>query len=188
MARQPAAGHDPVASNGWRGQNHGSILILLGRAVAVGAAVVVATGGSAAFASSPCGHTTRAPAWRHVVVIAFENHSYGQILGRSAPASYFKTLAGKCGSAIDYQAAHFPRSLPNYMAATGGRIVTTSDCLPGPGCESGGPTSSASSAASIGARSPSRCRSRAIARTRRCTCHVTHRPLTTGASGCGVPA
>jgi phosphatidylinositol-3-phosphatase len=116
--------------------------MLLARAVvvgAMGAAAIVAMGGATAVASSPCGHTSRAPVWRHIVVIAFENHSYQQILGRSAPASYFKTLAGKCGSAVDYQAAHFPRSLPNYLAATGGRIVTTSDCLPGPECESGGP-------------------------------------------------
>jgi hypothetical protein len=118
------------------------LTMLFARAVVVGAmgvAAIAATGGSTALASSPCGHVSRAPAWRHIVVIAFENHSYDQILGRSAPASYFKTLAGKCGSAADYRAAHYPRSLPNYMAATGGRIATTSDCLPGPGCASGGP-------------------------------------------------
>ena len=31
------------------------------------------------------------------------------------------------------RAAHFPRSLGNYLAATGGRVVTTTDCTPGPG-------------------------------------------------------
>jgi hypothetical protein len=31
---------------------------------------------------------------------------------------------------------HFPRSLLNYLGATGGRTVTTADCLPGPGCRS----------------------------------------------------
>ena len=112
-------------------------VVLLG----VVAAATVATSGvgvSAAAAGSPCGHVRRAPSWRHIVVIAFENHSYGQILGSSAPPSYFKTLAAECGSATDYQAVHFPRSLPNYLAATGGRTVTTSDCLPGPACSSGG--------------------------------------------------
>lgn len=116
--------------------------IMLGRmvvAVAMAAAAIATTGGSVAAAASPCGHASRAPAWRHIVVIAFENHSYQQILGPDAPASHFKTLAGKCGSAVNYRASHFPRSLPNYLAATGGRIVTTSDCLPGPGCESAGP-------------------------------------------------
>ena len=100
-------------------------------------AVAAAGGaGSAAGAGSPCGHESRAPAWRHIVVIAFENHSYGQILGPSAPASEFTKLAAECGSATDYQAVHFPRSLPNYLGATGGATVTTSDCVPGPGCSS----------------------------------------------------
>ena len=80
----------------------------------------------------------RAPSWHHIVVIAFENHGYAQILSRNAPASYFKTLAGKCGSAADFTAAHFPRSLGNYLAATGGRVVTTTDCTPSPACSSGG--------------------------------------------------
>jgi hypothetical protein len=115
--------------------------VLFGRLAVVGllAGATIAglgAGSSAVAAGSPCGHASRAPHWRHIVVIAFENHSYDQILGSSAPASYFTTLAGECGSATDYQAVHFPRSLPNYMAATGGRIVTTSDCLPGPSCSS----------------------------------------------------
>jgi phosphatidylinositol-3-phosphatase len=115
--------------------------MLLARMAVAGLIGVAATAsiGEASAVASPCGQVQRAPQWRHIVVIAFENHSYQQILGSSAPASYFKTLAGECGSAADYQAAHFPRSLPNYLAATGGRIVTTSDCLPGPECESGGP-------------------------------------------------
>lgn len=115
---------------------------LIGRAVVVGLigfTAMAVTGGASAAAASPCGHLRRAPSWHHIVVIAFENHDYQQILGKSAPASYFKTLAGECGSAADFIAAHFPRSLGNYLAATGGRVVTTSDCTPGPGCESGGP-------------------------------------------------
>ena len=103
--------------------------------IAAMAAVGLAAPGQAA-ASSPCGHVSRPPSWHHIVVIAFENHSYKDILGRDAPPSYFKTLAAKCGSAVDYRAVHFPRSLPNYLGATGGRTVTTADCLPGPGCRS----------------------------------------------------
>src|SRR6185503_14988195 len=104
-------------------------------ALAATSAVALAVPAPAA-ASSPCGHLSRAPAWRHIVVIAFENHSYKDILGRDAPPSYFKTLAAKCGSAVAYRAVHFPRSLPNYLGATGGRTVTTADCVPGPGCQS----------------------------------------------------
>jgi hypothetical protein len=70
-------------------------------------------------------------------VIAFENHSYGQILGSSAPSSYFKTPAGECGSAVDHTAVHFPRRRPNYLAATSGNVAVTSDCLPSAECSSG---------------------------------------------------
>jgi acid phosphatase len=113
--------------------------LLLARVAAAGiaatAALLLATPAPAS-ASSPCGHVRRPPAWKHIVVIAFENHSYRDILGRSAPRSYFKTLAARCGSALDYRAVHYPRSLPNYLGATGGRIVTPQDCLPGAGCQS----------------------------------------------------
>jgi hypothetical protein len=112
--------------------------MLLARAglVALVAVAATVTGRPAAAAASPCGHMSRAPSWHHIVVIAFENHSYRDILGADAPESYFTRLAGECGSARDYQAVHFPRSLPNYLGATSGNIATTSDCLPGPGCES----------------------------------------------------
>ena len=117
--------------------------MLLARAcvLAVVGATVGAIGGhtSIAAAAGPCGHVRRAPAWHHIIVISFENHSYKDILGRSAPRSYFKSLAGECGAAADFTAAHFPRSLGNYLAATGGRVITTSDCTPGPECSSGGP-------------------------------------------------
>jgi hypothetical protein len=89
--------------------------MLLARAAVAGLMVMGATAvaGGANAAASPCGQVARAPSWHHIVVIAFENHDYSQILGRNAPASYFKTLAGKCGSAADFTAAHFPRSLGN---------------------------------------------------------------------------
>ena len=114
------------------------VLARVGLTALVGAAMITIGGVARAQAASPCGHLRRSPSWHHIVVISFENHSYQQILGKSAPRSYFKTLASTCGSARDFTAAHFPRSLGNYLAATGGRVVTTSDCTPGPECSSGG--------------------------------------------------
>jgi phosphatidylinositol-3-phosphatase len=118
----------------------GRVWMLLARGglpVLVAAAVMTLMGGARAEAGSPCGHVRRAPAWHHIVVVSFENHSYQQILGKSAPRSYFKTLASKCGSARDFTAAHFPRSLGNYLAATGGRVITPADCTPSSDCSSG---------------------------------------------------
>jgi hypothetical protein len=114
------------------------LLVRAALAGLAGLAAMAATGGATAQASAPCGHLRHAPSWHHIVVIAFENHSYQQILGKSAPPSYFKTLAGECGSAANFTAAHFPRSLGNYLAATGGRVITTSDCTPSVDCSSGG--------------------------------------------------
>jgi phosphatidylinositol-3-phosphatase len=107
-----------------------------GLATLVAAAALGAGGPAASAAASPCGHASRAPSWHHIVVIAFENHSYADILGKGAPSSEFSRLASECGSATDYRAVHFPRSLPNYLGSTSGNIATTSDCLPGPGCRS----------------------------------------------------
>lgn len=108
----------------------GCVLVALLGASAIG-------GASASISvSSPCSkRTTRR--YSHVVVIAFENHSYSQILGSSAPPSYFKTLASRCGSARDFTPAHFPRSLPNYLAVTSGSTDgITSDCVPSRSCHS----------------------------------------------------
>ena len=93
----------------------------------------VAASGSAQ--RGPCAARASAGRYRHIVVIAFENHSYREILGRNAPANYFKTLAARCGSTSAFTAVAFPRSLPNYLAATGGTTASiTGDCLPGRGC------------------------------------------------------
>ncbi len=83
--------------------------------------------------ATPCNHPGHSTI-THVVVIAFENHNYNQVLGRHAPHSYFKDLAARCGSAANFTAAHVPRSLPNYLAVTSGRVTVTTDCTPGPGC------------------------------------------------------
>jgi phosphatidylinositol-3-phosphatase len=89
----------------------------------------------AAAQASACGHRGHSRI-THVIVIAFENHSYAQVLGQHAPPSYFKTLAGRCGSATRFRAAHVPRSLPNYIAATSGRVTITGDCTPSRSCRS----------------------------------------------------
>ena len=85
----------------------------------------------------PC-HSGRPAAITHIVVIPFENHSYSAILGRSAPPSYLKTLASKCGTATDFTAIHVPHSLPNYLAVTSGTISgITGDCSPSKSCITG---------------------------------------------------
>lgn len=116
---------------------HRARMLLARASVAVLAATAaLSIGGTALASASPCGHVSRAPSWHHIIVIAFENHSYQDILGKDAPESYFTRLAAECGSARDYRAVHFPRSLPNYLGATSGSVATTGDCLPGPRCES----------------------------------------------------
>jgi phosphatidylinositol-3-phosphatase len=114
--------------------------LALATAVAACALALVAHGGpgaagTAVAAASPCGSVSKAPTYTHIVVIAFENHSYQSVLGSSAPASYFKTVAAQCGSATAFRAASFPHSLPNYLAATGGTTGSISgDCLPKGAC------------------------------------------------------
>jgi acid phosphatase len=111
------------------------ILIVLATAVSV---LVPGTLGAAtaAAATSPCGRTTTPPAWSHVIVIAFENQSYANVLGTGAPASEFTKLAGECGVGTNFTAVHFPHSLPEYIAATNGQLPITGDCLPGKSCQS----------------------------------------------------
>jgi phosphatidylinositol-3-phosphatase len=88
-------------------------------------------------AGSPCGRTMTTPAWSHVIVIAFENHSYASVLGSGAPRSEFTKLAGECGVATHFTASHFPHSLPTYIASTSGQVSITGDCLPSGSCQSG---------------------------------------------------
>lgn len=115
----------------------GPTVALLAAAVMGAFAVAGATAG-VAVASGPCGGAGGVSAVRHVVVIAFENHSYAQILGRAAPPNYFKKLASTCASAADFHAAFVPHSLPNYLAVTGGTTAgVNGDCLPAASCSSG---------------------------------------------------
>jgi phosphatidylinositol-3-phosphatase len=110
-----------------------SVLLALGLAFAAAGSVGPA---SASAATSPCGRTPTPKTWSHVIVIAFENQSYASVLGAGAPASEFTRLAGECGVATKFTAVHFPHSLPEYMAATSGRLPFTGDCLPGKNCHS----------------------------------------------------
>jgi hypothetical protein len=112
------------------------LAIALALTLAVLAPAAIATPAASA-ATSPCGRTKTTPTWSHVIVIAFENHSYASVLGAGAPASEFTKLAGECGVATRFTAAHFPHSLPTYIASTSGQVSITGDCLPGASCQSG---------------------------------------------------
>jgi phospholipase C len=115
--------------------------------VVLSAAIVVAMvgcGGSsksstktAITASHPCGSATKAPTYKHVVWIFFENHSYSTIIG-APDAAYFNSLAAKCGLATNYHNITHP-SLPEYISATSGVGLAslqpfTGDCDPTGSC------------------------------------------------------
>jgi phospholipase C len=81
----------------------------------------------------PCGSVVKAPTYKHIVWIFFENHSYDTIIGTS-DAAYFNFLAAKCGLATNYHNVTHP-SLPNYISATSGLGLATlnrftGDCDP----------------------------------------------------------
>ena len=82
-----------------------AVLVMWGTALATPAAAD----------ASACGHRGHSRI-THVVVIAFENHSYAQVLGRHAPRSYFKNDGGavRVGDAVSRgtrppQPAELPR-------------------------------------------------------------------------------
>jgi hypothetical protein len=96
---------------------------------------------SSSRAAGPCGVATAAPAYKHVIWIWFENHSYSDIIGSSS-APYFNSIATECGVAANYRNLSHP-SLPNYVGATSGLAVSslkpfTSDCDPAQPCTSAG--------------------------------------------------
>lgn len=79
------------------------------------------------------------PQIQHVVVIAMENHSIGNVIG-SPDAPYMTSLAKTYGKATKYGNLTHP-SLPNYMAVTGGSLANiASDCMPSSHCGSNGPS------------------------------------------------
>jgi phosphatidylinositol-3-phosphatase len=114
-----------------------AVPLLFGSTAAVTAPTGAAAMVSPAAASGPCGTLTTAPAYKHVIVIMMENHSYNTIIG-SSQAPYINSLATKCGLATNYHNVSHP-SLPNYIAATSGlgyKHLTKfdRDCNPVPGC------------------------------------------------------
>jgi hypothetical protein len=86
----------------------------------------------------PCGMTTTALTYQHVIWIWFENHD---VMGSSS-APYFNSIASKCGVATnDHNVTH--PSLPNYIAATSGTASLEqfySDCPPSDDCSSSAPS------------------------------------------------
>jgi phosphatidylinositol-3-phosphatase len=79
----------------------------------------------------PCGRLAKPPAYKHVIWVWLENHSYGAIIGASQ-APYLDSMAARCGLATNYHNISHP-SLPNYLAATSGlgyAALPTSDCDP----------------------------------------------------------
>jgi phospholipase C len=88
-----------------------------------------------------CGLVKAKPAYKHVIVIFFENHAYDQIIG-SPSAHYINHVASNCGLATNYHNITHP-SLPNYLAATDGGTLAqvtkpfVNDCTPSAECQSG---------------------------------------------------
>jgi phosphatidylinositol-3-phosphatase len=109
--------------------------------VAVAAAACTHGGGPAGHATAaghPCTGAAPPAQVKHVVTIVMENHGFSQIDGHSP---FLNALAHRCGLATDYRAVSHP-SLPNYLALVSGSTqgLDGSDCSPGSGCESSGPS------------------------------------------------
>jgi len=107
------------------------------------AAASITTGGAAAAASGPCGTLASPPAYRHVIWVWLENHSYSTIIG-SPRAPYLNSLATECGQATNYHNITH-KSLANYIGATSGLGYAalakfTGDCSPLPGCVTSAPS------------------------------------------------
>jgi phospholipase C len=65
------------------------------------------------------------PAFRHVVVVVFENHEANEVVG-SGEAPTFDTLAKRFAVIDDYRAITHP-SLPNYLALVSGSTQGIAD-------------------------------------------------------------
>ncbi|MFL6111392.1 MAG: alkaline phosphatase family protein [Catenulispora sp.] len=105
---------------------------------ALGVTISLSAGASPAVAAGPCGTTTAAPTYQHVIWIWMENHSYSDVIGNTSQAPYINTLAGQCGLATNYHNISHP-SLPNYIAGTSGLALSSlstfnSDCSPSKRC------------------------------------------------------
>ncbi|MGA8539075.1 MAG: alkaline phosphatase family protein [Terriglobales bacterium] len=69
------------------------------------------------------------PAFKHVVLVVEENHSYTEVIGSSS-MPYFNSLASKYGLASQYFANGHP-SIPNYFMLTTGLSETFDDNFSG---------------------------------------------------------
>ena len=118
--------------------------------IVLGAGTVAVTGGvgghtlAATAATGPCGTTTTAPTYQHVIWVMMENHSYGDIIGNTSQAPYINSLASECGLATNYHNVDHP-SLPNYIGMTSGLSFTAlkpfkSDCNPSKKCSTSAPS------------------------------------------------
>ncbi|WP_033292467.1 alkaline phosphatase family protein [Amycolatopsis jejuensis] len=100
------------------------------RIAAALAAAAALIGSAAAFAvtSSTAQAATSVPAFDHIVLVMFENHSYSQISSSSAP--YFTSLAGQGAKFTQSYAITHP-SEPNYLAIFSGSTQgVTNDACP----------------------------------------------------------
>jgi phospholipase C len=115
---------------------------LMGLALVALAAAACTHGGGPPGHPHAAGHpcTGEAPPAhiQHVITIVMENHGFSQVEGHSP---FLNTLARRCGLATNYHAVTHP-SLPNYLAIVSGSTqgLDGSDCSPGAGCESDGPS------------------------------------------------
>jgi acid phosphatase len=91
------------------------------------------SGSPAPPAAAPSAGSTALPAvlplFQHIVVVIFENHSYGQVIG-SASAPYITQLAAEGANFTQFAAIGHP-SQPNYLAMfSGSTHGVTSDACP----------------------------------------------------------
>src|SRR6185437_6698090 len=90
-------------------------------------AAVAAASCAAATRSAPVTETRSVPRFSHVILIVFENHEVGEVLGNSG-APTFNRLASRYSTISQYTAVAHP-SLPNYLALVSGSTQgIDSDC------------------------------------------------------------
>ena len=93
-------------------------------AAAAAVAVLAAAGAGPAQGRPLCGSTTATAAPRHVLIVMLENHSYRQVIGKSA-APFENSLAKSCGVATSmWGATH--SSAANYLAVSAGQYPSAS--------------------------------------------------------------
>src|SRR5215472_704589 len=76
------------------------------------------------------------PPHNHVIVIAFENHSYENVFNNTADMPYFNSVISKYGLATNFY-ANVHGSLANYYWVTMGTSICATSILGGPTCTDG---------------------------------------------------